>query len=222
MRRAAWSLGLAAAVALLPACSSSDREAGAFPFLEPTTVPAPPVVEPVAATLPAEPEPAHFSLGEPDIQAFRAPAEIPEDVRDGIQALLDRYLNDAMLTPLRDAEPVGDLGGVFAGPALDRAAGPDRVALVDEGLPRVARLEVADASAQLTALVGPNGVGVVAAQFHVLLRGLVNTGGVVVERTGELHLARDGDAWKVGGYDVSVTRRGPDGVITTTTTTSSP
>jgi hypothetical protein len=226
MRRAAWLLGLAAAVALLPACSSADGEAGAFPFLATTTVPAPAIVEPVAATVPAAvpapAEPARFSLGEPDIQAVRVAAEIPEDVRNGIQALLDRYLNDAMLTPLREAETVGDLGAVFSGPALDRAAGPDRVALVDEGLPKVARLEVGDASAQLTALVGPQGVAVVAAQIHVLVRGLVSTGGLVVERTGELHLARDGDAWKVGSYDVSVTRSGPDGVITTTTTTSSP
>lgn len=222
MRRAAWLLGLAAAVALLPACSSSNGEAGAFPFLATTTVPTPPVVEPVAATVPAQAEPARFSLDEPDIQAVRVAAEIPDDVRDGIQALLDRYLNDAMLTPLREAEAVGDLGAVFTGPALDRATGADRLALVDEGLPKVARLEVGDASAHLTALVGPQGVAVVAAQIHVLLRGLVNTGGLVVERTGELQLARDGDAWKVGGYDVSVTRSGPDGVITTTTTTSSP
>lgn len=215
MRRAAWLLGLAVAVALLPACSPSDRAPAAASAAPETTAAAPPIIETAA---PPEPEEAHFSLGVPDIQAVRAAAEIPGNVQNGIQDLLDRYLNQGMLTPLREAKPVEDLGGLFAGPALERASGPDRVALLDEGLPRVARLAVDVASAQLTALVGPAGVATVAARIHVSVAGAVSNGGLFIDRTGELHLVSDGDAWKVGGYDVRVSRSGPDGVITTTTT----
>lgn len=218
MRRAAWSLGLAAAVALSSACSSGPK-----PTAAPVGAaePAPTTVTMATTTTQPIPEDApHFSLGTPDIQAVRAAAELSEEVRGGIQGVLDRYLNDATVTPLREAEPAGDLGGIFTGPALERAAGPDRAALLDEGLPRVARLNVGDASAQLTALVGADGVAVVAAGIHVLVTGAVTGGGLTIERSGELHLARDGDAWKVSGYDVSVTRSGPDGVITTTTTSA--
>jgi len=173
-----------------------------------------------ATTEPVTEDAPRFSLGVPDIQAVRAAAELPEDVWNAIQGLLDRYLNDATVGPLKAARPVDDLSGLFSGPALERAVGPDRTALLDEGFPRVARLQVGDASAQLTALIGPGGVAVVAADIHVLVTGAVIGGGLTIERSGELHLARDGDAWKVGGYDVSVTRSGPDGIVTTTTTST--
>lgn len=163
-------------------------------------------------------EAARFSFGDPDIRAVRVPAELPEDVQNEIRELLDRYLNTATLTPLRKGGAVADLGGVFSGQALERATGPDRAALVDDGLPRMARMQLGDASARLTALLGPSGVAVVAADIHVLVTGAVTGGALTIERTAELQLARDGDSWKVGGYDVSVTRTGPDGVVTTTTT----
>ncbi|MFP5319373.1 MAG: hypothetical protein ACLGI2_13915 [Acidimicrobiia bacterium] len=220
MRRAAWWLGLVAAVALLPACSSA-HELPAAPWAEAAPAPAappPPTVADVREAIETE-EAARFSFGEPDIRAVRVAAELPEDVRREIHDLLDRYLNEATVTPLRKGRAVEDLSEVFSGRALERASGPDRAALVDDGLPRVARLHVGDASAQLTALVGPGGVAVMAAAIHVLVSGAVPGGGLTVERTAELQLARDGDSWRVGGYDVSVTRTGPDGIVTTTTTT---
>jgi hypothetical protein len=143
MRRAARLLGLVAAVALVPACSRPGPEVAVSPAraAEPIAAPAvePAAVEPAAVEAQPQPEPARFAVGAPAVHAVRAPAELPEEVRSGIEEVLDRYLNLAMVEPLRRATPVEDLSGVFRGGALERATGPDRGALVDEGFPRVAR-----------------------------------------------------------------------------------
>lgn len=221
MRRAARLLGLVAAVALVPACSRPGPEVAVSPAraAEPIAAPAvePAAVEPAVVEAQPQPEPARFAIGAPAVHAVRAPAELPEEVRSGIEEVLDRYLNLAMVEPLRRATPVDDLSGVFRGGALERATGPDRGALVDDGFPRVARLHVGEASARLTALVGPGGVAVVAADVHVVLTGAVVGGAFNVDRAGELELRPGDDGWRVTGYSVTATRSGPDGVVTTTT-----
>ena len=161
-----------------------------------------------------------FTLGSVDLQAVNAAADLPAATRDGVKAVLDRYLNTAVILPLNDAAPAGDLSAIFAGPALERVNGPDRAALVDEGLPKAAPVRVGTAHADLTALIGPDGIAALTAAIKVVVNGAVDGSPLTVERTGELLLAEDGGNWRVTGYDVKVTRDAAGAVTTTTLTTS--
>ena len=202
MRRAAWLLGLAAVVLALPGCTKGKPEAS------PVTTAAP-----AATTTTDPPGPYAFTLAPPEAVAWNGAAAFPEDVRAAVQVLLDRYLADAILRPLRSAQPAGDLAPIFGPPALDRVNGPDRAALVDEGFPKPDSVHVASATANF---VGLQGVPLVSAGFHVLLTAKFAGTPVVMDRSGELQVGLVGDAWKVVGYDVRVTRDTADGSATTT------
>src|SRR5205085_3133215 len=105
------------------------------------------------------------------------------------------------------------LAAVFGPPASDRMTGPDRAALVDEGLPKPQSARVDVASADIVALTG---LTVVSAGIHLLIEAKIGGTPLRIERTGELQLSLQGDAWKVIGYDVRVTRDTPDAAVTTT------
>jgi hypothetical protein len=209
MRRAARALGLAAVVVVgLSACSSSAADRPRPPSA--TVGETPPV------DLPTTPR---FLVEGPEVVGFGGGTEIDPIIRTRVNNLLDKYLNNAMLVPLKNGSPVGDLSQMFAGPALERAAGPDRGALLDEGAGRLADVDVEDASAKLIALVGPNGVAVLNAGIHVAVSGQTDAGPVAVERSGELRLAPEGEAWKIVGYDIRVDRATPEALTTTTAAT---
>src|SRR3954454_11272090 len=74
----------------------------------------------------------------------------------GVLATLNRYLDAAVLTPLRTGGPAGDLAPLFTKPAVDRVmtVGPDRFAFIDENLPPVSDVRKEAAVAGLTALAG--------------------------------------------------------------------
>ena len=159
-----------------------------------------------------------FTVSGDEVAAAAAPGpRFPDDVRAKVTATLERYLGDAVVGPLRSGRPAGDLGTVFTGPALARINGPDRAALVDEGLPPADDLRADAASARLAALAEASGVvTVVAAGVEIRLR----TGGpddVTIVRTGDLVLVADGDGWKIDGYEIRTTRDSAGGEATTTT-----
>ena len=144
------------------------------------------------------------------------PPPFPDDVKASVLATLDRYLRDAVLGPLRSGRPAGDLGPVFTGRARSRVEGPDRAALVEEGLPRSGSPRTETATVGLSALAGADkAVTVVTAAVDLRLQ----SGGedpVAIVRTGHLVLVPDGGGWKIDGYDVRTTRDGTDGATTTT------
>jgi hypothetical protein len=192
-----------ALVALLAVLSSACSGGGSKPA-------APPATEPPPAAIAWE-----FTGGE--VHAVRPPAPgLPDDVRAKVTATLERYLADAVVGPLRSGQPAGDLGPVFTAPALGRVNGPDRAALVDEGLPRATGLRAEAAAAHLAALAGEDQVVTVAAAVTLRL----HTGGadsVAIARTGDLVLVPDGDGWKIDGYDIRTSRDSAEGGATTTT-----
>ncbi len=192
-------LALVFLAATFGACSGEDK-----------TAPLPPTEPP--------PAPIAWDVTVGDVHAVRPPAPgLPDDVRAKVTAMLGRYLADAVVGPLRSGQPAADLGPVFTAAALARLNGPDRAALVDEGLPRAARLRSEATTARLGALAGADqAVTVVTAAVTLRL----HTGGaesVAIVRTGDLVLVPDGDAWKVDGYDIRTTRDSADGGGTTTT-----
>jgi hypothetical protein len=214
MARAAPVLGIVAVAAGLVSCSAPRHpSASAPPTAAATAAP--------TTTAPAAPS-VSFAIATVDLQAVDAPAELPDATRAGVLKLLDGYLATAVVGPLRSGQPAGDLSGVFTGPALDRANGPDHAALVDDGMPKADNVRVGVATADLTALIQPGSLTLLAATIHVAVSGTAGGGPVAVDRTGDLELSLVADAWKVSGYDVRVTRTTPGGVTTTTAAVGHP
>lgn len=172
---------------------------------------------PAAGPARAAPGSLRFTVSGTDVQAVGAPAPgFPPDVQAKVLATLNRYLADAVGGPLRSGRAAGDLAPVFTAPALARVTGPDRPALVDEGLPKAPSLRTEVATARLRALLGA-GNEPQAVSAAVELR--VRTGGsdaVTVARTGSLILVPDGAGWKIDGYDITTARDTADGPSTTT------
>ncbi len=137
----------------------------------------------------------------------------------GVLETLNRYLEAAVLQPLRSGGPAGDLTPLFTSPAVQRvmAVGPDRVAFIDENLPPVSDLRQEAAVAGLNGLAGPDGVlSVVTADLDLRLIGHVGGARVRVVRTGELVLVPQGGSWRIDAYDIRVTRAVGENTTTTT------
>lgn len=137
----------------------------------------------------------------------------------GVLDTLNRYLEVAILTPLRTGGPAGDLTPLFNQPALARVVpgGPDRFAFIDENLPPVSDLRSERAVAGLTALAGKDGtVSVVTAGLELRLIGHVAGAPVTVVRTGELVLMPEGGTWRIDAYDIKVVRTVAEAATTTT------
>jgi len=135
----------------------------------------------------------------------------------GVLSTLNRYLEAAVLTPLRSGGPAGDLGPLFTSLADDRATGADRAAFVDEGLPAASDVQSEAAVATLTALGGADGtVSVVSASLNLRLKAQAAGAPLTVSRTGELVLLPDGGTWRIDAYDIRVSRTVADTATTTT------
>ena len=137
----------------------------------------------------------------------------PPAVKDGTEALLRRYLDDAILAPMRSGGPAPDLNSLFTAETAPRVGGGDRAALVGEGMPGAGGGVEADAAnAAITPLVVGTEVPVVVAQIDLRLRARdVEGAGVSVAHQGELTLVLENSTWRIGGYDMLATRDTPAG-----------
>ena len=137
----------------------------------------------------------------------------------GVLQTLNRYLEEAVLTPLRTGGPAGDLTPLFTPLSVAHVmtVGANRAAFIDEGLAPATDLRKDAAVARLTALAGADGaMSVVTADLDLRLSGLVNGAPLVLERAGELVLVPEGGTWRIDAWDLKVTRR----LAQTTTTTT--
>ena len=138
-----------------------------------------------------------------------------ESARPKINDLLDRYVNRGTVEPLRTAQPASDLESLFSDSAVERLKGPERVALVDEGLPKADDVRVEEALAGVVLLGTGPGSGVAVAALRVKVTARVGTTPLTITRSVELTLAAEGDEWKIRGFQVAVSRDTPVGVTTT-------
>lgn len=201
MRRAVRGLGLSALALLTAACSGSPPTSP-----PPASVPAAggTIAAPTTA-LPAPPE--RFEIETFDVAAAEGTPDSFGPVLDRVAAALDRYLDMAVLAPLRSGGPAEDLSPVFAGAAAERVAGPDRAALVDEGLPPLGGLVLEKASAKVAVLAGRGGeAGFATASIVTVVKGVVGTVPLTVERFGNVELEPDGATWKITGYEIRVSK----------------
>lgn len=173
-------------------------------------VPDPPSTAAPATTTTAPPPPRSFHLTGGIV---RAPdprmTTFPSDVVVGVQGALDRYLAQAVLAPLESGAPAGDLGALFHPSVRPRVApgGPDRAALVDEGLPVATDVRVERAVADVGATANADGhVGVVLASIDLTVTGRAGGGDLTVRRTGELTLVPHEGAWLIDYYKMTAAR----------------
>jgi hypothetical protein len=153
----------------------------------------------------------------PPVTTFRVAGEevpaagatsLPGPVLNGVLATLNRYLDGALMSPMRSGRSPADLPAIFTASAAQRLGGPDRATLVEDVAPGASRSgRVDDASARLTGLLDSGGsILMVAAKVDVVLRTGASGAETRVARSGELVLVPDGGAWKIDGYDLRVTR----------------
>ena len=195
---------LLAVVGLL--VSAGCERSSSAAFTAQTTVPlwSPPVV-----SVPPPP-PIAFTGDAFDLHTAGPPTNASYDATwFAVLETLNRYLEAAIVTPLRTGGPAGDLTPLFNRPALERVApgGVDRFAFIDENLPPVSDLRSERAVAGLTALAGRDGkVSVVTAGLDLRLIGHIAGTPVTVVRTGELVLMPEGTTWRIDAYDIQVVR----------------
>ena len=137
----------------------------------------------------------------------------------GVLQTLNRYLEAAVLTPLRTGGPAGDLAPLFTPLSVAQVTtvGNNRAAFIDEGLAPATDLRKDAAVARLTALAGADGaMSVITADLDLRLSGLIDGAPLFVERAGELVLVPEGGTWRIDAWDLKVTRR----LAQTTTTTT--
>jgi hypothetical protein len=163
-----------------------------------------------------------LAAGDVTAESAGPPASVSTDQTNGVISVLGDYVETAIVKPLRTGQPAGDLGGVFATAALDRATGVDRATLTDEGIPKVTGdLTVTAQPVTITGL-GDQGGNLVAIAATVDLDVSAAPAGKAlplhIVRTGSFVLSPDASgAWKVSAYDMQVTRDG-GGIDTPTTT----
>ena len=170
-----------------------------------------PQVPTSAFVLPVAPPPPIVFTGDAyDLHTASPVSSAPFDAAwAGVLDTLNKYLEAAIVTPLRTGGPAGDLTPLFNAPALERVApgGVDRFAFIDENLPPVSDLRSERAVAGLTGLAGKDGtMSVVTAGLDLHLIGHIAGAPVTVVRTGELVLMPEGRTWRIDAYDIKVVR----------------
>lgn len=211
-------LHLVAGLVLLTGCSKPSSHA----FTTQTSTTQSPAATAPTTVVPVPPPPPPITFTGAGFHVHTA-GEVSQAEFDGAWAgvleTLNRYLEAAIVRPLRTGGPAGDLRPLFSKPAADvvMTVGPDRFAIIDENMPPVSDLRQEAAVAGLNALAGADGImSVVTAGLDLRLIGHVNGAPVTVVRTGELVLMPEGGTWLIDAYDIKVTRTLAEDTTTTT------
>jgi hypothetical protein len=143
-------------------------------------------------------------------------AAFPPTAQAGVLETLNKWLAGGVVAPLQ-AGVAGDIAGLFSAEVAPRLTGPDRVALVDEGLPRATAITPLADTVKLTVLTGQDGaVVLVTAKLNLRLAVEALDGPYAVSHSGELVLEPAAGGWRISGYDVRSTHEDTAGVTTTT------
>jgi hypothetical protein len=153
-------------------------------------------------------------LGDVSAANSGPPVTVSAEQSQAVLDVLDTYVRDATVQPLRSAKPArADLAAVFDATTLTPATTTDRGVVFDEGLPKVTGdLEVVSQPIAIVGLGDQGGnLALVSAALVVDVKGQTATKSdpIHIVRRADLVLAPDtGGAWKVTAYSMIVTREG--------------
>ena len=151
------------------------------------------------------------------------PAMLPPEVQNAVMATLGAYVEGGLIEPVRDGETSADIASIFDAGADARLEGPDRSVLFDEGLPEVTKSFVPTAQPVIITALSDGASAFVIATATLVYQATLETdeGTITVNRTADLTMVPEPDAWRITSYDVIVGRDGP-GIQATTTTAAAP
>lgn len=133
---------------------------------------------------------------------------LPEPVETGVVDTVANYLTAATVQPFVPSATSVTLASLFTEATRPRLDGPDRRALLDEGLGRATGgVSFRQATVSLSALADPDGtVRLVTVTLDA--RAVVHTadGPLAIIRTGDLVLVPEGDVWKIDAFRLSARR----------------
>jgi hypothetical protein len=135
----------------------------------------------------------------------------PTNLRDQLAQSVSRYVESAVVAPLKSGAVAPDLAGIFTPDAGAKLNGPDRPTLTDEGVPKLTgSITPTTADCALTALADGGGqIVLVAARLDLDLHAAVAGGDLHLVRKGDLLFSNEAGGWRVAGFDLSVIRNGP-------------
>jgi hypothetical protein len=149
-----------------------------------------------------------------------APATLGDDAANQIMAAVGQYVDTGLIAPVKTGKPPTDVSGLFDAGTQAAIQGPDKDVLFENGQPKLTGdFKPTAEPVVITALSDGNGQFVLAtAAFTYHADEGVEGGTLNTARTIALTFTPDNGAWKITGYDVSLTRQGAQVEGSTTST----
>ena len=142
------------------------------------------------------------------VVGVRGNEPLPQKTTDDVLAIIEKYVERAMVTPMVEGTPAEQLDTLFSDASLQAVRGADRPLLVDEGLPRIQAGPEAKANVRLVGFRGPGGtVDIVGAKIRIRVTGETADGRKVqVVRAGDMSLVPQGH-WRIESFALDVDRQ---------------
>jgi hypothetical protein len=139
-----------------------------------------------------------------------APATFGDDAANQIMTAVGQYVDRGLVVPVKAGKPATDVSGLFDAGTQAAIQGPDKDVLFESGKPALTGdFKPAAEPVIITALSDGNGQFVLAtATFAYRADAGVEGGTLNTARTIALTFTPENGAWKITGYDVSLTRQG--------------
>ena len=149
-----------------------------------------------------------------------APATFGGDAANQIMTVVGQYVDRGLVVPVKTGKPAADVSGLFDAGTQAAIQGPDKDVLFESGKPALTGdFKPAAEPVIITALSDGNGQFVLATAAFVYRADVGVEGGTLTSaRTIALTFAPENGAWKITGYDVSLTRQGAQVEGSTTST----
>jgi hypothetical protein len=149
-----------------------------------------------------------------------APATFGDDAANQIMTAVGQYVDRGLFVPVKTGKPATDVSGLFDAGTQAAIQGPDKDVLFESGKPeRTGDFKPSAEPVLITALSDGNGQFVLATASFVYRADVGVEGGTLnTARAIALTFAPENGAWKITGYDVSLTRQGAQVEGSTTST----
>jgi hypothetical protein len=149
-----------------------------------------------------------------------APATFGADAANQIMTVVGQYVDRGLVVPVKTGKPAADVSGLFDAGTQVAIQGPDKDVLFESGKPALTGdFKPAAEPVVITALSDGNGQFVLAAAAFAYRADVgVEGGTLTTSRTIALTFAPENGAWKITGYDVSLSRQGAQVEGSTTST----